>query len=83
MFDRMFIRLYPLFNAAAFIGMFCGLAFVGMGIAGHFDKIDMGDSFENIEPVWMVAGGAGLVLAFWLKRRKIKAGVEAARARNT
>ena len=82
MFDRLLIRFYPLFNIAAFIGMLCGLAFAGMGVARYFGKIDMGPSFEKIEPVWMVAGGLGIVLAFWLKRSKVKAGVDAAKGRN-
>ena len=81
MFDRLLIRFYPLFNIAALIGMLCGLAFIGMGIARYFDKIDMGASFEKIDPIWMIAGGAGIMLTLWLKRRKIIAGVKAAKMR--
>ncbi|WP_428541722.1 hypothetical protein [Profundibacter sp.] len=81
MFDRLLIRFYPLFNFTAIIGMLCGIAFIGMGIAGYFDKIDMGRSFEKIDPIWMIAGGLGIVLTFWLKRSKIKAGVDAANER--
>lgn len=79
--DKVFIKLFPLFNIAAIIGVLCGLAFFAMGVARYFDKIDMGRSFENIEPIWMAAGGLTFAVAIWYKRGKIKAGVVAAKAR--
>ena len=81
MFDRLLIRFYPLFNIVAFVGMLCGSALFAMAVARYFGKIDMGPSFEKIEPVWMMVGGLGIVLTFWLKRNKIKAGVMAAKDR--
>jgi len=79
--DKVFIKLFPLFNIAAIVGVLCGLALSAMGLARYFDKIDMGQSFEKIEPVWMIAGGLGIALGIALKRNKIKAGVTAAKAR--
>ncbi len=82
MFDRLLIRFFPVFNIVALIGVYCGFALSGMGVARYFDKIDMGKSFENIEPLWMIAGGLGIALTIWFKRGKVKAGVDAAKARD-
>ena len=82
MFDRLLIRFFPVFNIAAIIGVFCGLALSGMGVARYFGKIDMGKSFENIEPLWMIAGGLGIALTIWFKRGKVKAGLDAAKTRD-
>lgn len=82
MLDRLLIRFYLLFSIVALILVLCGLAFIGMGIARYFGKIDMGASFENIEPVWMVGGGIGMIFAAWIKHSKIKAGVKAAKSRS-
>ncbi len=79
--DKVFIKLFPLFNIAAIVGVLCGLALSAMGVARYFGKIDMGRSFENIEPIWMIAGGVAMALGIWLKRNKIKAGVTAAKTR--
>ncbi len=81
MTDRLLIRVYPLINFFAVIGMLAGLMLFGMAVARVLGLIDMGPSFEAIEPVWMMAGGLGLVLTLWLKRRKIKARVETAKSR--
>jgi len=81
MTDRLLIRLYPLFSFFAVIGMLCGVILIGLGAARYLGRIDMGPSFAGIEPIWMMAGGAGLALTFWLKRRKIRAGVLAAKTR--
>jgi len=81
MTDRLLIRLYPLFNFFAVIGMLAGLMLFGMAVARAMGLIDMGPSFEAIEPVWMMAGGLGLVLTLWWKLRRIKAGVESAKSR--
>lgn len=79
--DKIVTKLLPLMKIAAVIGALCGLIIIGLGIARMYDLIDMGKDSERIEPLWMIGGGAALIVTFVFKFQSYKKKAAAAKER--